>query len=178
MEGGRKNGLAAGLGSATADTFFATIACIGVFHIEEWLNKYNLCVQCISIVVLLILSIKVLKNSSNLESKKEPKAHHEFFSTFLMAIVNPPTIFVFMLIFSIFQITAQPLNKVVEIPVVIGGIMVGSFAWWIAIVAIVEKYKNLVSDRFQIIVKKVSGFLLLAMAFGVVINVIRDYLLK
>ncbi len=164
LEKGRKNGLAAGLGSATADTIFALIASLGVMQIDEFLTNHSFIVRIVSASVLILLGLRILLKKSVGQPKKPPKLHHEFRNTFLIAIINPPTIFVFLQIFILFHIIVDPHKKSFDIPTVVGGIMLGSISWWIAMSYIVGHFKKLVSDKFQIIVRRASGVLMIVMA--------------
>lgn len=164
LEKGRKSGLAAGLGSATADTIFALIASLGVMQIDEFLTNNNFVVRIISAVILTLLGIRIILKKPLNKPQKNPKLHHEFLNTFLIAIINPPTIFVFLQIFILFHIIVDPQNKGLDIPTIIGGIMLGSITWWVSMSYIVGHFKKLVSERFQIVVRKASGVMMIGMA--------------
>ncbi len=172
LEKGRKSGLAAGLGSATADTIFALIASLGVMQIDEFLNKHNLIVRIVSASVLILLGLRILLKKSVGQPKKPPKLHHEFRNTFLIAIINPPTIFVFLQIFILFHIIVDPQNKSFDIPTVVGGILLGSISWWISMSYLVGHFKKLVSDKFQLVVRKASGILMIVMALIALLGII------
>jgi len=172
LEKGRKNGLAAGLGSATADTIFALIASLGVMQIDEFLTNNSFVVRIVCASVLILLGLRILLKKTVGQPKKPPKLHHEFRNTFLIAIINPPTIFVFLQIFILFHIIVDPQKKTFDIPTIIGGIMLGSISWWVAMSYIVGHFKNLVSDNFQVIVRKASGILMIAMAIIALIGLI------
>jgi threonine/homoserine/homoserine lactone efflux protein len=172
LERGRKSGLAAGLGSATADTIFALIASLGVMQIDEFLINHNVIVRIISASVLTLLGLRILLKKTVGQPKKTPKLHHEFRNTFLMAIINPPTIFVFLQIFIIFHIIVDPHRKVLDIPTVVGGIMLGSVTWWVTMSYIVGRFKNLVSDSFQVVVRRASGIMMISMAIIALVGLV------
>jgi threonine/homoserine/homoserine lactone efflux protein len=173
LEKGRKNGLAAGLGSATADTIFALIASLGVMQIDEFLTRHNLVVRIVSASVLILLGLRILLKKSLGQPKKPPKLHHEFRNTFLIAIINPPTIFVFFQIFILFHIIVDPQNKSFDIPTVVGGIMLGSISWWVTMSYLVGHFKKLVSDKFQLVIRKASGVLMIGMAVLALLGLVK-----
>ncbi len=173
LEKGRKNGLAAGLGSATADTIFALIASLGVMQIDEFLSNHSVIVRIVSASVLTLIGLRILLKKNVAHPKKPPKLHHEFRNTFLIAIINPPTIFVFLQIFILFHIIVDPDKKSFDIPTVVGGIMLGSVSWWIAMSYIVGHFKKLVSGKFQIVVRKASGFLMIGMALLAILGLVK-----
>lgn len=172
LEKGRKSGLAAGLGSATADTIFALIASLGVMQIDEFLANNNVIVRIVSAVVLTLLGMRVILKKPINQPKHPPKLHHEFRNTFLMAIINPPTIFVFLQIFILFHIIVDPQKRSFDIPTIIGGIMLGSITWWVTMSYIVGHFKKLVSDKFQIIVRRLSGLMMIGMAIIALIGLV------
>ena len=173
LEKGRKSGLAAGLGSATADTIFALIASLGVMQIDDFLTKHNFIVRIISASILTLLGLRILLKKTVGKPKEPAKLHREFRNTFLMAIINPPTIFVFLQIFIIFHIIVDPQKKSFDIPTVVGGIMLGSITWWVAVSYIMGHFKKLVSDRFQVVVRNASGVMMISMAVIAVFGLIK-----
>lgn len=174
MERGRKNGLAAGFGSAAADTIFALMASLGVMQIDEFLQNHNFVVRIISASVLTLLGLRILLRKHVDKPQKPPKLHHEFLNTFFVAIINPPTIFVFLQIFILFHIIVDPDHKTIDIITVVGGIMLGSVTWWILMSYIVGRFKKLVSGKFQIIIGKASGVMMIGMALIAMIGVCKN----
>jgi threonine/homoserine/homoserine lactone efflux protein len=171
MEKGRRSGFAAGMGSATADAIFAFVASLGVMQIDQFLKDNNFVVRIISAVVLTLLGVRILKKSNFEVKNSKPKLHHEFRNTFLLAIINPPTIFVFLQIFILFHMTIDPMNKGFDICTVVGGILLGSTAWWIGMTYLIGHFKKFVSERFQRNIRKASGIMMILMATGALIDI-------
>jgi len=174
LEKGRKSGLAAGLGSAAADTIFALIASLGVMQIDEFLKNHNMVVRIISASVLTLLGLRILLTKQVDKPQKNPKLHHEFLNTFLVAIINPPTIFVFLQIFILFHIIVDPDHKTIDIITVVGGIMLGSVTWWVLMSYFVGRFKKLVSGKFQLIIGKASGVMMIGMALIAMIGACKN----
>lgn len=174
LEKGKKSGLAAGLGSAAADTIFALIASLGIMQIQHFLKENNLVVRIVSATILTLLGLRILFKNRVEKPQKPPKLHHEFLNTFFLAIINPPTIFVFMQIFIIFHMIVDPVHKAMDITTVVGGIMLGSVSWWVAMTYIVGHFKKLVSGNFQKIISKASGVMMIGMAIIAVIGACKS----
>lgn len=174
LEKGRKSGLAAGLGSAAADTIFALIASLGVMQIDEFLKNHNMVVRIISASVLTLLGLRILLTKQVDKPQKPPKLHHEFLNTFFVAIINPPTIFVFLQIFILFHIIVDPDHKTIDIITVVGGIMLGSVTWWVLMSYFVGRFKKLVSGKFQLIIGKASGVMMIGMALIAMIGACKN----
>lgn len=175
MEKGKRRGLAAGFGSAAADTIFALLASLGIMQIDQFLEENNLVVRLVSATVLTILGLRILFKKRVEKPQKPPKLHHEFLNTFFLAIINPPTIFVFMQIFIIFHMIVDPDHKAIDITTVVGGIMLGSVSWWIVMAYIVGHFKKLVSGNFQKIISKASGVMMIGMALIAVIGACKNF---
>jgi len=125
--------------------------------------------------VLTFLGLRILFKKRVEKPQKPPKLHHEFLNTFFLAMINPPTIFVFMQIFIIFHMIVDPDHKTIDITTVVGGIMLGSVSWWIAMAYIVGSFKKLVSGNFQKIISKASGVMMIVMAVIAVIGACRNF---
>ncbi len=170
MEKGKRSGFAAGMGSASADAIFAFIASLGVMQIDQFLKDNQFWVRIISAVVLTLLGIRILKKSDFEVKTKTPKLHHEFRNTFLLAIINPPTIFVFLQIFILFHMSISASNRVMDVTTVVIGILLGSTAWWIGMTYLISHFKKFVSEKFQRNIRKASGVMMILMAFFALLN--------
>lgn len=127
---GPLEGIAAGLGAATADIFYATTALLGLTFVDELLEQHALLVRFIGSLFLCLIGLRIYL--SHLPHHKSPRLYggvlQSYFSTFFLTLANPLIIFTFLGAFAFFQIDSNGISTI--IPVVVG-IFLGSAAWWL-----------------------------------------------
>ncbi|OQY37775.1 MAG: hypothetical protein B6226_04745 [Candidatus Cloacimonetes bacterium 4572_65] len=172
MDKGRKSGIASGMGIASADAIFALIAAIGVFQIDTFLTNNEFSVRIISAVILTLLGLRILFKKSDGKIKQPRKLHHEYRNTFFLAIINPPTIFVFLQIFILFHININPAQKGVDLITIVSGILIGAFIWWLSLAYLVGHFKRFVSPKVQLAIRKASGIIMIIMAISALLGLL------
>jgi len=137
VNNGRKSGLIAGFGAASADTLFALSASFGSQYFSNIFETYNAPLRLIggSVVIAVGFSI-ILKNSSNFVNNSrinKRASSYYYLSTFLLAISNPLTIIMYSLILNIFEIIPSHFS-ILHSLALFTGIFGGAFLWWCLIV--------------------------------------------
>lgn len=129
------SGVATGLGVTVADALFAAIGAFGVSAIIHLLDDWKGPLRIAGALFLIFLGLRIALSKPDLsESNRLVKTelHSAFVSAFLLTLANPITIFAFIGIFAGLGITGTPESGGIWHQVaLIGGIGVGSFAWWI-----------------------------------------------
>ena len=102
MAGGFRSGLASGLGAASADAIYGTIAAAGLTLIADFLISQQFWLGLLGGAFLFYLGIKTLTSKPVFEEAKVEKTSvaGDYFSTLLLTLSNSMTIFSFAAIFS------------------------------------------------------------------------------
>ncbi|MDT8718108.1 LysE family transporter [Clostridium sp. 19966] len=156
---GRKSGLISGLGSAIADTIFAIIALLGIDTIYRLLISNTLYLHFIGGIVMIFFGIHMFnsqaaaskKNSNYSTSKSSVKI---FFSTLILALANPATIFSFIAVFTGSNISL--LDKGFESKfLIIIGVFLASMGWWFVIVFLALNLNKHLNNKILPMINKI-----------------------
>lgn len=179
IDDGLKGGFISGAGSCTADLFFAMIGVFGVTIISDFLDKHEFIIEIIGGILIAFLGFTIIrkrreiktkyKMDPKLESKLESKPGGDYlvyyFSSFGAAILNPGTMVAFMIAFTSFDITE--ISHVGHAIVLIIGILLGTFSWWVILCGLVTIFRNKIDNKLYRRINYVLGSLVFI--FGIVI---------
>jgi len=187
LVGGFLFGLLSGLGAATADAIYGTVAVLGLTAVSAFLIQHQPTLQLAGGLFLLYLGIKTLRTKpdnneqfsvNNVQSTiiSAPTAvsqfHHSQFkyfrvyaSTLFLTLSNPITILSFTAVFAGFGLGSQTSTGSSILLVV--GVFLGSALWWIFLTGLVTAirgklvHQGRLNERAVRIINLVSGLILI-----------------
>lgn len=124
-------GMMAGMGAAFADAFYGGVAGFGVSLISHTVTKYQIFFQIVGTILLWYLGIKIFKSKPRKveDGDQTFSLSQIFFSTFLLTLTNPLTLFCFAAIYpslGIIPIEHEKLSTVI----LTFGVFLGAAIWW------------------------------------------------
>jgi threonine/homoserine/homoserine lactone efflux protein len=164
---GRAYGLVSGLGAATADAFYGTIAALGLTLISSFLIDQANWLRLIGGAYLCYLGIKTIR-SKPAERAAEAKGRGllgAYTSTLFLTLTNPLTIFAFAAIFAGVGAEVAGGNTLGALTIVLG-VFLGSAAWWLILVTLTSLFRSRLTSGGLVWVNRVSGIIILG--FGAV----------
>ena len=165
---GRAYGFASGLGAATADGFYGTLAALGLTLVSAFLIDQANWLRLIGGAYLCYLGVKTFR-SQPAQRAAEAKGRGllgAYTSTLFLTLTNPLTIFAFAAIFAGVGAEAAVGNTLGALNVVLG-VFLGSTAWWLILVTFTSLFRAKLTTTGLVWVNRLSGLLILG--FGVVI---------
>ena len=158
-------GLIIGLAAACADTIYGVVAAFGVTLISNFISDHLPWFRLIGGVLLLVLGFRTLRahplaNGADSGNNGQIRA---FFSTFLLTLTNPMTLFAFAAVFA-----GVGLDKVIGhygfATLLVVGVFAGSLAWFAFLASLVHFLREKVSIDGLALINKTAGSLLIAFA--------------
>jgi len=163
---GRFSGLFSGLGAATADAVYGSIAGFGLTLVSSFLLDQQSWIRLIGGCFLIYLGLKtfISRSVENVTETQNRGLLGAYISTFFLTLTNPMTILSFAAIFAGLGLGAAT-GHYTSAGVLIAGVFFGSATWWIILsfgVSMLRRQFNRYAMRW---VNRVSGLVILA--FGV-----------
>jgi threonine/homoserine/homoserine lactone efflux protein len=162
ISGGRRYGLASGLGAATADACYGVIAGFGLSFLSRFLVAQHFWLTLGGGVFLCYLGARTA-----LARPPEPAVGAEpgslrsaFFSTLLLTLANPMTIMSFTAVFAGLGLGTRPAYGLAT--AMVTGIFLGSALWWLLLSSATSLLRARLSASWLRAVNWVSAALLLA----------------
>jgi len=158
---GHSRGLIIGIGAATADSLYGSMAAFGLTLISDAITAHQFWLRLVGGGVLLFLGVRTYY-----AQPKDPRIHFEstgvlrsYFYAFFLVMTNPLTVFAFIAVFAAFGL-GHTLN-VISASILVVGVFSGSSIWFITLSYIATFFrKRLDKDGFRW-VNRIAGILIL-----------------
>ncbi|MCL4247244.1 MAG: LysE family translocator [Anaerolineae bacterium] len=164
---GRLSGLATGLGVATADAIYASIAAFSLTLVASFLSNLADPIRLVGGIFLLYLGVKafVAPPAERAATAGGNSVVAMYGSALALTLTNPPTIFIFLGIFTgTGLIPANAESDAARSLVVVLGVFLGSVTWWAFLSGMVSLLRERFTPRMMRWVNRLSGAILIAFA--------------
>jgi len=155
---GKLHGIVSGFGVATADSFYALVAFLGLTVISGFILSWQDYFRVIAGLVLLAVGIKIFLSLPQTES---PDGIHEsytrdYLSMAAIALANPMTITFLMVTLPGFGFVFGGSTLLSSVAFV-GGFFCGSMLWWIVLCGALAALRTRISTGVLHLINRVSG---------------------
>lgn len=154
---GRAAGFASGLGAATADAFYGSLAAFGLTTISGLLVGQSVWVRLIGGAFLCYLGLTIVVASP---AQQAANARHgiigAYGSTAFLTLTNPTTILSFAAVFAALGLGAGHIAYATAALMVLG-VFLGSSLWWLLLSTVVYLVRNRFSAGGLQWVNRISG---------------------
>lgn len=139
---GRHKGLIVGLGAATVDALYGSVAAFGLAYVPEAIDSNRLWVRLAGGFILLVLGIHTLKarQSTPAGSFVNKGWWRIYASTVLIALTNPLTIVVFAAVFTALDISRSP--DTLTAWMAVSGVFAGSGLWFVTLGHVAGRFQR------------------------------------
>lgn len=160
---GRAHGLVSGLGAATADAIYGTIAAFGLSFISELLIGQQNWIRLIGGVFLCYLGLRTLLSQPSEQAAQASGRGlaGAYTSTLFLTITNPATILSFAAIFAGLGIASGAGGDYGAAVALVLGVFIGSALWWFVLSGGVSLLRSRFSLRTMGWVNRVSGLIII-----------------
>ena len=158
LERGFMSGLVSGLGAAMADVIYGSIAAAGLTLVANFLAGQQFWLRLLGGGFLLCLGIATLRNQQveEAEVRENGSLTGDFFSTLLLTLSNPLTIFAFIAIFGGFGVQAEAAYRVSAFMLVLG-VFLGSALWWLGLSTLVNLLRRRLNQAVIQTINKIAA---------------------
>lgn len=164
---GRMFGLVSGLGAATADAMYGSIAGFGLSFISGILIGHTIWFRIVGGLFLCYLGVKTLfaKPVSEVDIAKGRSLWGAYASTVLLTITNPATILSFIAVFAGLGL-AETSGDYGKASILTMGVFVGSALWWLLLSGGISLFRSRFNLRGLRWLNQISGLIILI--FGII----------
>lgn len=161
LANGRWVGFVSGVGAATADALYGSIAAFGLTALSNILVNQQIWLRLVGGVFLVLLGVRtfVSKPAETPPSGASAGLLGAYASTLLLTLTNPLTILSFAAIFAGLGAAGSEAGTATAGLLVLG-VFLGSAAWWLTLSSSVALLRHRTSPRLLHWVNRVSGAVL------------------
>lgn len=165
---GRWLGFVSGLGAATADMFYASIAAFGLTALQSFLVSGQTWLRWAGGLFLIYLGARTFLSrpaDGGGRTTGSPRGWlGSYLSTVGLTLTNPATILSFTMIFAGFGLSNTK-GSYGSATLLVGGVFLGSSAWWLTLSSLVGLLHQKFTAGWMIWVNRISGLIILS--FGI-----------
>lgn len=154
---GRVAGLISGLGAASADALYGSIAALGFTLLADFLAAQQVGLRILGGFFLCYLGVRAfltLPVALDFSSPGKKGLLSAYITTFFLTLTNPLTIFAFAAIYA--GVTSAGLHSANAFVLVLG-VFSGSALWWTVLSASVSLFRNRVTPTALVWINRISG---------------------
>jgi threonine/homoserine/homoserine lactone efflux protein len=158
---GRASGLVSGLGAATADAIYGSVAGFGLTFISNFLVSQQLWLHLVGGIFLCYLGVRTLlaKPADQAASANGNGLLGAYTSTFFLTLTNPVTILLFAAIFAGLGLGGAN-GSYMSAGVLVFGVFLGSALWWLVLSGGVGLFRNKFNARRLQWVNRISAVII------------------
>lgn len=167
---GRAHGLASGLGAASADAFFGTIAALGLTLVANFLTEQQMWLRLIGGGYLLYLGFATFRSRPADRAVEvygrgagQRGLIGAYASTLFLTLTNPLTILAFAAIFAGVGAGVGTSGAIGAL-LVVAGVFAGSSAWWLILVTLTSVFRTRFNTTSLQWVNRLSGIVIVGFA--------------
>jgi threonine/homoserine/homoserine lactone efflux protein len=167
---GRLHGVFSGLGVATADSFYAAVAFLGLTVVSGFIIGHQVLFRLLAGIALVLVGIQVFRSvlSAVREGDGQEPYLQDYLSLLAIAAANPLTIIFFVTILPGFGIVAQGVLPGAAVSFV-AGVFIGSALWWIILCGAVGSVRSRLSAANLRLINRMSGALVVCSGTGMLL---------
>ncbi|MGE5402002.1 MAG: LysE family translocator [Ignavibacteriales bacterium] len=163
---GRLRGLVIGLGAATADLLYGSVAAFGLTLVSDLLFSQRIWIRLVGGGLLLFLGVKTFlkqpadHNKYNIHSSSIIRS---YLTTILLTLTNPLAIFAFIAVFAALGLGYNLSNF--SATALVSGVFVGSALWFLLLSSGVMLFRKKLEVNGLRWVNKIAGVLIVVSGF-------------
>lgn len=171
----RLHGLVSGLGAALADALYGCVAAFGLAALAHLLLDHTAEMQLAGGILLLGMGVHTYrKKTAQLPKGEEPLRMHsllgDFFTTFVLTLINPITILAFAGIFVALGVFIKADRGLLDPILVVLGVFIGSCLWWIGIALVAGLLRGRLDIHHLEWMNRISGGLIFVFGAAALID--------
>jgi threonine/homoserine/homoserine lactone efflux protein len=163
---GRTSGLLSGVGAATADAVYGSVAAFSITFIISFLEREEFWIRIFGGFLLIAIGIVYLRTPPAAlgAEANDSSSHSDYLSTFLLTLTNPTTVLSFLALLSGLGMGGYKGWWLTLL--LVGGIFCGSMLWWVILVLMVDHLRDRFTPQSFGWMNRIAGFAI--GAFGLV----------
>ncbi len=161
-----------GLGAATADTFYATLAFFSLALIEPFLKDNATVITVIGSILVILIGVNIFFKNPIVQIRRnrtgKSSLFQDYISIFLLTIANPGCFAIFMALFSAFDLSSE-MGEVNGVGMLVG-VLSGSVAFWFGLTFLVNLARKKFRPRHFLWMNRISGAIIVLIGLYAIIT--------
>ncbi|MDR1719075.1 MAG: LysE family transporter [Dysgonamonadaceae bacterium] len=165
---GRWHGFFSGVGATMSDIIYATITCLGMGFVIDFVEHNQSILQIIGSLLLLIFGYYIYHSNPSKSLRKQSESgnvtyHQDIATSFLLTLSNPFIIFLFIALFARFNFISVE-EKLFSMILGLCAVALGALSWWFLITTLIGKLRKNFNLRGLWIMNRIVGITVMVLS--------------
>ncbi len=173
----RKSGLASGLGAATADTIFATIAFFFISFISSLIESNMTILTVLGGICVVVVGVNIFMTNPVVQIRRnragKSNLWQDYISTFLLTLTNPAFILWLVVIFTALGVDMSEaevsVTRLRAGVAMITGFLAGATVWWFTLTTVINRLRNKFRPRHLLWINRIAGVAIVVLGASAVL---------
>ncbi|MEG0796823.1 MAG: LysE family transporter [Odoribacter sp.] len=172
-------GFVAGMGAASADLFYATVAAFGIGFVVNIIEAHELVLQIIGGIFLLAVGLKIYFDNPLKQIRMRKRVTKtgllgDYLTLFFLTVSNPVAIVVFMAVFAGTSVFGAEPSFRIEL-FVLTGVVLGGGLWWYTLSTLVNLFRKRFRLRVLVRINRISGIIITFLGGLVILSAFEPF---
>lgn len=177
LSGKFRSGFASGLGAATADSMFASIALFCYSLVMAFIESRMTLLTVIGGLIIVGMGISIFFKKTKVHIRHNrtgrKKILKDYISTLFLTLTNPAYILVFIALFSSVGIDKGGLSPAMGALTVLG-VLCGASAWWFVLTFSIDLLRKRFRPRHLVMLNRIAGTLITVLGLLAIISAVTE----
>ena len=174
LSGTHKSGFFSGLGAATADTIFATLAVFSLSFLTDFMELHKHWFTAIGGILIIVLGFSIFyKRVKRPSQRRQTRSSllSDYLPILFLTLTNPAYILVFITLFAALGISSEGHHTAVNLLLILG-VLIGAACWWFTLTYAVSKLRRRFRLRHLWWINKITGAVIIAFGMLLVLSIV------
>lgn len=172
----RRSGFFSGLGAASADTIFATVAAFFLSMVLAFVQKHIDILKVVGGIIVIIVGMNIFMKNPVVQIRRNRAGKGslwgDYLSVFGITLTNPAFIIIFMALFASFGISNEGGVPYMQGAALIGGVFCGAALWWFVLTLGVSFLRKGFQPRHMLYLNRISGAVIVILGAVAIISLV------
>lgn len=176
LNGTHRSGFVSGLGAASADTIFATLAVFSLSFMTDFMTAHKHWFTAVGGVLIILLGFSIFyKRVKRPSQRRQTRSSllSDYLSTFFLTLTNPAYILVFLTLFAAMGISSEGGQTGGNLSLLVG-VLGGASCWWFLLTYAVNKLRRRFRLRHLWWINKITGAVIVLFGILLVLSLAVD----
>lgn len=178
---GMRSGFTTGLGIATSDTVYASIAFFSLSFVTGFIESNILLIKCIAGIFIAVFGVNIFLKKPDMQMRRNRSVTHkaswrDFASGYLLSFANPTYILVHMALIATVKSLGfydTDANAFANASMILG-IFAGCAGWWFLVSSVMKVVRPYFRPRHLFWINRIAGSIITLIGVALLISMISD----
>lgn len=172
----QRSGFISGMGAATADTLFATIAFFSLSVVLSFIENNMVIIKVLGGISVIIVGMTILLKNPVVQIRRNRAGRgnnlwSDYLSVMLVTLANPAFILIFVALFAAVGVSGSTGEPLGDSLIMLSGVLCGTSLWWFILTFSISFLRRKFRPRHLLWMNRISGSVIVALGAAAILSI-------